>query len=362
MKKFLPIIALMISYLGFSQGTQLLRQPTLSQTDVVFVYANDLWKAPLNGGDAVRLTSDEGYESSPHFSKDGKMIAFTAQYDGNIDVYVIPSEGGEPKRLTYHPSGDFVQGWTPDGKVLFRSSREGRPTQTNKFFAVSLDGGIPEAVDIPRAAYGEIASDGKHIAYTPITSWDAEWRNYRGGQAMPIWIVNMKTKALTRTPQKDGERHLDPVWHNGLVYYLSERDYTSNIWSFNPKTSEEKQITFHKKFDVKSLDANPNGIVYEQGGYLHLINTNNNSSKQLVINVKGDLNYSRPRWMNVQGWALTNPNVSPKGKRAIFEHRGDIFTVPKENGTWRNITNSSNAADRSPVWSPQRRSDCMVLR
>lgn len=353
MKKFLLIIVMMISYVGFSQGTQLLRQPTLSETHVVFVYANDLWKAPLNGGDAVRLTSDEGYESSPHFSKDGKMIAFTAQYDGNVDVYVIPAEGGEPRRMTYHPSGDFVQGWTPDGKILFRSGREGRPTQTNKFFTVSLKGGMPEAVDIPRAAYGEISPNGKHIAYTPITSWDAEWRNYRGGQAMPIWIVNMKNKELVRTPQKDQERHLDPVWHDGLVYYLSERDYTSNIWSFNPKTSQEKQVTFHKKFDVKSLDANPNGIVYEQGGYIHFIDTKNNSSKQLVINVKGDLNYSRPRWMNVQSWALTNPNVSPKGKRAIFEHRGDIFTVPKENGTWRNITNSSNAADRSPIWSPK---------
>ncbi len=288
-----------------------------------------------------------------YFSKDGKMIAFTAQYDGNVDVYVIPSEGGEPKRLTYHPSGDFVQGWTPDGKILFRSGREGRPTQTNKFYTVSKNGGLPKAVDIPRAAYGEISPDGKHVAYTPITSWDAEWRNYRGGQAMPIWIVNMRSKKLIRTPQKDQERHLDPVWHNGSVYYLSERDYTSNIWSFNPKTSEEKQITFHKKFDVKSLDANPNGIVYEQGGYIHFYNPNNNSSKQLVINVKGDLNYSRPRWMNVTGRNLTNANLSPKGKRAIFEYRGDIFTVPKENGTWRNITSSSNAADRSPVWSPK---------
>lgn len=353
MKRLLLVIFLMTSYVGFSQGTQLLRQPTLSTNEIVFVYANDLWKVPVSGGDAVRLTSDDGYEQNPHFSKDGKMIAFTAQYDGNVDVYVIPAEGGEPKRLTYHPSGDFVQGWTPDGKILFRSGREGRPTQTNKFFTVSKNGGLPEAVDIPRAAFGEISPDGKHIAYTPITSWDAEWRNYRGGQAMPIWIVNMRSKKLIRTPQKDQERHLDPVWHKGSVYYLSERDYTSNIWSFNPRTSEEKQITFHKKFDVKSLDANPNGIVYEQGGYIHFYNPNSNSSKQLVINIKGDLNYSRSRWMNVSGRNLTNANLSPKGKRAIFEYRGDIFTVPKENGTWRNITSSSNAADRSPVWSPK---------
>ncbi|SNR15379.1 S41 family peptidase [Tenacibaculum jejuense] len=353
MKKIFIAIALSIFYIGNSQGTRLLRQPTLSQNDVVFVYANDLWKASLNGGDAVRLTSHEGYEFNPHFSKDGKMIAFTAQYDGNIDVYVIPSEGGEPKRLTYHPAGDFVQGWTPDNKILFRSGRESRPTQTSKFFTVSPKGEMPTAIEIPRAAYGEISADGKYIAYTPITSWDAEWRNYRGGQAMPIWIVNLKTKALQTTPQKDKERHLDPVWHKGIVYYLSERDYTSNIWSYDTKTKQERQITFHKKFDVKSLDANTNGIVYEQGGYIHFLNPETKATRQIKINVKGDLNYSRTRWMNVSGRSLTNPNVSPKGKRAIFEHRGEIFTVPKENGTWRNLTNSPGVADRSPIWSPK---------
>ncbi|MBL4604526.1 MAG: PD40 domain-containing protein, partial [Flavobacteriaceae bacterium] len=353
MKKFLAFFALLITYAGFSQGTRLLRQPTISNTDVVFVYANDLWKASINGGDAIRLTSDDGYESNPHFSSDGKMIAFTAQYDGNTDVYVVSSDGGEPKRLTYHPGGDFVQGWTPDNKILFRSGRESRPTQTNKFYTVSIRGGIPEAFDIPRAAYGEISGDGKYVAYTPITGWDAEWRNYRGGQAMPIWIVNTRTKKLIRTPQKDKERHLDPVWHNGIVYYISERDYTSNIWSFNLKTNQEKQITFHKRFDVKSLDANSNGIVYEQGSYIHLLNPNTKSTKQIKINVKGDLNYSRTRWTNVSGRNLTNPNVSPKGKRAIFEYRGEIFTVPKENGTWRSLTNSSGVADRFPIWSPK---------
>ncbi|MBO6607423.1 PDZ domain-containing protein [Psychroserpens sp.] len=336
-----------------AQNTKLLRQPTLHNNDVVFVYANDLWKASVNGGTAIRLTSDDGYESNPHFSNDGQWIAFTAQYDGNIDVFVIPTSGGEPKRLTYHPSGDFVQGWTPDGKILFRSGREGRPTQTNKFFTVSTNGGLPETLDIPRAAYGEISSDGKHVAYTPITSWDPEWRNYRGGQAMPIWIVDLKTKALVRTPQSDGERHLDPVWLNGIVYYLSERDYTSNIWSFDPKTETETQMTFHKKFDVKSLDASANMIVYEQGGSLHTLNPSDKSSKTLNIEVKADLNFSRARWENVSGRQLTNPNISPNGKRAVFEHRGEIFTVPKENGTWRNLTNSSGVADRTPIWSPK---------
>ena len=353
MKYALSVVAFMATLCISAQGTKLLRQPTLSNNEVVFVYANDLWKAPLTGGTAIRLTSDDGYEFSPHFSNDGSTIAFSAQYDGNLDVYTIPASGGEPKRLTYHPSADIVQGWTPDGEVLFRSGREARPTQTNKFFSVSTKGGLPKALDIPRAAFGEISADGKHIAYTPITGWDPEWRNYRGGQAMPIWIVDMKTKDLIRTPQLDKERHLDPVWHNGVVYYLSERDYTSNIWSFDPKTKTEKQVTFHKKFDVKSLDANANGIAYEQGVQIHLLNPETGASRPIVITVNADLNFSRPRWENVSANNLSNPNLSPKGKRAIFEYRGEIFTVPKENGTWRNLTNSPGVADRAPVWSPK---------
>ena len=353
MKKFIFLFSLIISFQSFTQGTRLLRQPTLSNKDVVFVYAADLWKAPLTGGDAIRLTSDEGSESNPQFSKDGKWIAFTAQYDGNTDVFVVSIDGGEPKRLTYHPATDIVQGWTPEGEVLFRSNRESKPTQTNKFFTISTIGGIPEAYDIPRAAFGEISEDNKYIAYTPITSWDAEWRNYRGGQAMPIWIVNLKTKDLIKTPQLDGERHVNPVWYNNDVYYISERDYTANIWSYNINTKKETQVTFHKKFDVKNLDANKNGIVYEQGGFLHKLIPETKETKQIIIDVKGDLNYSRTRWMTVSGRNLSNPNVSPKGKRAIFEHRGDIFTVPKENGTWRNLTHSSGVADRSPIWSPK---------
>ncbi len=355
MKKsiYLLTLVLLLPWNLYAQGTRLLRQPTVSSSHIVFVYANDLWQVPRQGGDAVRLTSNEGYESLPHYSPDEKWIAFTAQYDGNTDVYVIPAEGGSPQRLTYHPSGDYVQGWTPDGEILFRSGREGRPTQTNKFFTVSREGGLPKPVEIPRAAFGEISPDGKHIAYVPITFWDPEWRNYRGGQAMPIWIVDMKTKELIRTPQLDQERHLDPVWFKNKVYYLSERDYASNIWSFDPTTKAEKQITFHKKFDIKSLDACADRIVYEQGGYLHLLNPENGEATQLEIHVKGDMNFARIRWENVRANNLENPYLSPNGKRAVFEYRGEIFTIPKEEGTWRNLTNTPGVADRYPAWSPQ---------
>ncbi len=337
----------------FAQGTQLLRQPTLSADAVVFVYANDLWWAARNGGEAVRLTSNEGYESLPHFSPDEQWIAFTAEYDGNTDVYVIPATGGSPQRLTWHPSGDYVQGWTPDGEILFRSGRQGHPTQTNRLYRVPRTGGFPQPLAIPRAAYGELSADGRYLAYVPITSWDAEWRNYRGGQAMPIWIVDLQTKELQRVPQPTQERHLDPVWHDGKVYYLSERDYASNIWMYDPVTQEEAQVTNHEQFDVKSLDAAADGIIYEQGGYLHLLDPAAGTSRQLEITVSGDMNFARPRWEAVTGGQLSYPYLSPNGKRAIFEHRGEIFTIPKEEGTWRNLTNSPGVADRYPAWSPK---------
>lgn len=350
---FIAIIIYFTATTLYGQGTQLLRQPTVSSSHIVFVYANDLWKVDRTGGDAIRLTSNEGYESLPHFSPDEKWIAFTAQYGGNTDVYVIPANGGSPKRLTWHPGADFVQGWTPEGKVLFRSGRTAHPTQTNKFYTVSIEGGLPMALAIPRAAFGEISQDGNYVAYVPITFWDPEWRNYRGGQAMPIWITDLESNALIRTPQPTKERHLDPVWFQNQVYYLSERDYASNIWMFDPNTKAEKQLTFHKKFDVKSIDAGSDRIVYEQGGYLHLLDPVNGSSEQLEIWVQGDMNFARVRWENVKANQLQNIQISPNGKRAIFNYRGEIFTIPKENGSWRNLTNSPGVADRYPVWSPK---------
>lgn len=354
MKQYILTTAMLLCFLTVSsQGTQLLRQPTISSSEVVFVYANDLWRVSKNGGDAVRLTTDEGYEFSPHFSPDGTTIAFSAQYDGNTDVYTIPATGGSPIRMTYHPGADVVQGWTNDGKVVFRSGREAYPTMLNKWYTIGNEGGLPIQLDIPRVASGEISPDGKYAAYEPITYWDAGWRNYRGGQAIPIWIQDLQTNDLMRTPQLDGERHLNPVWFQKKVYYLSERDYLKNIWSFDPTTKEETQVTFFKKHDVMSLDASDSEIIFEMGGYLHVLNPKTKESQQLNINVAGDMNYARPRWESVSGRGLENPNLSPNGKRAIFEYRGDIFTFPKEEGSWRNLTNTPGVADRSPVWSPK---------
>ncbi len=337
----------------FAQGTQLLREPTISENSIVFVHANDLWKVDKTGGDAIRLTSNIGGESNPHFAPDGSMIAFTGQYSGNSDVYLIPAEGGSPERLTWHPAADVVTGWTPEGEVLFRSSRDGHPTELNRIWKVDIDGGTPEVLSIPRAASGEISEDGKYIAYNPITFWDPEWRNYRGGQAQPIWIVDLETFELVQTPRTDNERHTDPVWLGDEVFYLSERDFANNVWSYNPETDEEKQWTFHSDFDAKSIDAGFGMIVYEQGGYLHLLNPENGETKQLEIHVAGDMSYGRPRWDEPKTYNLTNAHISPTGKRAVFQFRGEIITVPKEHGSWRNLSNSSTSAERYPVWSPE---------
>jgi tricorn protease len=337
---------------AFSQGSMLLRQPTVNDNSIVFVHADDLWKADLKGGDALRLTSAVGTETNPRFSPDGKWIAFTGQYDGNVDVFVIPAEGGEPKRLTWHPGGDLVQCWTPDSKyVIFTSGREGYPTVNSKFYKVSLEGGTPEALSLPFGFVGSLSEDGTTMAYQPYQFWDPEWRNYRGGQANPIWITNLKTLQTVKTVQGDKERHTSPVWHKGIIYFLSEQDYANNVWSYDPKTKTQKQISFHKDFDVKNLAAGHGVLVYEQGGYLHSYDIASGKSKQLSINVRGDMNWGRARWNNINGGNLQNANVSPTGKRALFESRGEIFSVPKENGDWRNISNNPAAADRYPAWS-----------
>ncbi len=349
----LIFIYLFIVTFGYSQGTQLLRQPTISPNQIVFVYANDLWIVSAEGGDAKRLTSNEGQESNPHFSPDGKYIAFTGQYDGNTDVYLIPTEGGQPERLTWHPGQDNVTGWTPNGEsILFSSSREAVPTLESKIYMINKKGGMEEALEIPRAVAGEISEDGKYIAYQQIGFWDPEWRNYRGGQAKPIWIVDLKNFSLKATPQTDGERHTDPVWLNGIVYFLSERDYANNVWSFNPITNELQQQTFHTDFDVKSLDAGDGKIVYEQGGYLNILNPSSGVTKRIIVQVRGDFHWARERWEDVKPSSLVNASLSPTGQRALFEYRGELFTVPKEKGDWRNISHNSAAADRSPIWSP----------
>ncbi|MHB1192958.1 MAG: S41 family peptidase [Longimicrobiales bacterium] len=338
-------------YGASAQGTRFLRQPSVGRAAIAFVHANDIWVVGRDGGQARRLTSDAGAETEPAFSPDGKWIAFTGEYGGNPDVYVVAAAGGQPQRLTWHPGADVVQGWTPDGKVLFQSARQGAPTRLTQFFTVPVSGGLPRVLPVHQAYQGEMSDDGRMVAYQEIGYWDPEWRNHRGGQAQPVRVVSLPSLEL-ETPPWEGERQMDPTWLDGVVYYMSERDWAVNVWSYDPRTKQEKQLTRHADFDVKSLDAGHGVVVYEQAGYLHELNPATGASRPLVVQAQGDQNWARTRWEDVPANQLTNPRLSPTGKRALFEHRGDVFTVPADAGSWRNLTESSGVADRYPVWSP----------
>jgi tricorn protease len=332
-------------------GTRFLRQPDVSAQHIALVHANDVWVVGRDGGQAWRLTSDEGAETSPSISPDGAWVAFSGEYGGNTDVYLVPITGGQPTRLTWHPSADEVQGWTPDGEVLFTSGRSGVPTRLSQFYTVSPDGGFPRPHPIPQAYVGELSEDGAFVAYQEIGYWDPEWRNYRGGQAQPIRVVSTEDWSL-RTPSWEGERQMDPAVMDGVVYYMSERDYASNVWAYDVATGQDRQLTFHADFDVKSLGAGGGVVVYEQAGYLHTLDPASGATRQLVIQAAADQNWARVRWEEVEGNDLGNPAISNNGRRALFEYRGELFSLPAENGSWRNLTRSSGDADRFPAWSP----------
>jgi tricorn protease len=333
-------------------STRLLRTPTVSATQIAFAYANNIWTVPRGGGGARRLTSFQGLTTTPHFSPDGKWIAFSGEYAGNLDVYVVAADGGEPRRLTWHPGGDQVQGWTPDGKsILFVSSRASwAPNATPRFWTVPVEGGVESAMALPRAYQGKISADGSRVAYRMNTSWDEERRNYRGGQNRPIWIVDLNTHDLVSPPWTES-KDVDPVWVNDAVYFISDRDGVANVWEYQTKTKKLTQLTKFTDFDVKALDSGAGSIVFEQAGYVHELDPKTGKANVVSINVAGDFPWMMPNWKDVSN-RLTNMALSPTGKRVVVEARGEIFTIPSEKGDVRNLTNSSSSAERDPAWSP----------
>src|SRR6476661_8194848 len=332
--------------------TRMLRSPTVSKTQIAFAYANNIWTVDRSGGLARRLTSFQGTTENPKFSPDGKLIAFSAQYGGNVDVYVVPADGGEPKRLTWHPGADVVQGWTPDGKsIVFNSSRAtAAPSAAPRFWTVPVEGGVETPMALPRAYQGKVSPDGRRVAYRMNNSWDEERRNYRGGQNRPIWIVDLKTFDLESPPWKDS-KDMDPVWLGDVVYFLSDRDGVSNVWGYDSRTKKLGQITNYSDFDVKTLDAGAGVLVFEQAGNIHEIDPGSERDRVVNVTAVGDFPWMMPQWKDVSS-RVTNLALSATGKRAAVEARGEIFTIPAEKGDARNLTNSSDAADRTPAWSP----------
>lgn len=332
--------------------TRLLRTPSVSASDIVFAYANNVWIVPRAGGAARRLTSFQGETINPKLSPDGRWVAFSAEYGGNLDVYVVPAAGGEPRRLTWHPDRDIVQGWTPDGRqIVFASPRaSSAPTPTLRFWTVPLEGGVAVAMPMPRANQGKISPDGRRVAYRMNTSWDEERRNYRGGQNRPIWIADLKTLAVDTPPWTDS-KEMDPAWVGDIVYFLSDRDGVSNVWAYDTRSRQLHEATHFRDFDVKSLDAGAGAVVFEQAGYIHELDPATDREHIVDISAVGDFPWMMPQWKDVSR-QIQSLAISPTGKRVAVEARGDIFTIPAATGDVRNLTHSSDAADRDPAWSP----------
>ncbi len=357
MRRFSLLSILVLAALGASVLAQnkpmLFQQPAMNATHIIFGFADDLWKVARSGGTAERLTSGVGNESGPYFSPDGKSIAFRGEYDGNVDVFVIPAEGGVPKRITYHPGSDTPIGWTNDGKsIVFLSNRqEGMPLPT--MFTISATGeGIPNQLPFPMAGGpASFSPDGSKIAYMPLAPAFAQWKMYRGGRTTKIWLGNLADSAVEEIPRNNSNDFM-PMWIGDKVYFLSDRNGRNvTLYSYDTRSKKVNEEIGHRGLDLKSATAAPGGIVYEQFGSIHIFDPKSGKSSPVNIDVRGDFPEVRPKFQKVAE-RIVNAAISPNGKRGVFEARGEIITVPVEKGDPRNLTNSSGIAERDPAWSP----------
>src|SRR6266853_2452797 len=352
---FFLVVGLFVCALSaHAAGPLLMQKPTLSKTHIAFAYAGDLWRVAREGGEARLLTSGTGTKSDPVFSPDGSMIAFTGDYDGNVDVYVMPGGGGVPRRLTHHPAIDEVVGWAPDGKsVLFRSSRNSY-SRFNRLFTVSLDGGLPHELPLPTAEFGALSSDGKHIAYVPVDNnrrlSAIGWKRYRGGKASRVWIANLADLNLDQVPRETSNDG-NPMWVGNKVYFLSDRSGPFSLYAYDLKSKKVEQALPGNGADIKSASAGPGAIVYEQFGSLNLFDPATGKSKAVAVTVPADLPNVRPHFKKVEN-EIASATLSPSGARALFEAHGEVLAAPAEKGDIRNLTNTPGTMERDPAWSP----------
>jgi tricorn protease len=333
--------------------TRLLRYADISKDKVVFSYAGDLWISSREGGAARRLTSSAGDKLYPKFSPDGKSIAFTAEYDGNPDVYVMPAEGGEPKRLTFHPSADIVLGWTPAVKnVLFRSDRAvAPPARTTRLYLVSTQGGSAKVLPVPRGDLTSISPDGNKIAYIETSQENRTWKRYRGGWNLPIAIYDLKKNTYEELPKSSG-MDLFPMWHGNAIYFISDRDGVMNLYSYDLTSKQTKKLTDYKEYDIKWPSLGPDSIVYDNGGLLYEFNLQSGAARNIPIQVHAEDLEARPEFKNVAA-NIGGFSLSPSGARSLLEARGNIFTVPAEHGNIRTLTTeNSSVHELNPAWSP----------
>jgi tricorn protease len=356
------LVSLLILASPAAAQTKLLRFPDIHGDKVIFTYAGDLWTALTSGGIATRLTAHPGVELFAKFSPDGKWIAFTGQYDGDEQVYIIPATGGVPKQLTFYPSrgplparwgyDNQVYGWTPDGKsVVFRSLREYFDLGDSRLYTVSVEGGLPQALPMPKSGAGDLSPDSSRLVYSPLFRDFRTWKRYSGGWAQQLYIFDLKSLAAEKITD-DSRCHRDPMWIGDKIYYSSDKDDTLNLYSYDPKTKKTTQLTHSTKWDLRwpSTD-HKNRIVYEMDGELNIFDIATDKSTKIAINVPTDALAMRPSRVSAADqieWA----GLSPKGERALFVARGDVFTAPVEKGATRNLTNSSSAHDKFAQWSP----------
>jgi tricorn protease len=335
----------------FAQETRLMRYPDVSRDHIVFTYAGDLWIVPRAGGQARRLTAHPGDEIFPKFSPDGKQIAFTGDYDGNVDVYVMPSDGGEPRRLTYHPAADNVLGWTPDGKrILFRSNRFSQPPDITRLFLISPEGGDPEMLPVPRASLSSFSPYGDRIAYLPTSQDFRTWKRYRGGWKPPIGIYDLKKNTYSELPNTTG-MDLFPMWHGDTIYFINDGDGVMNLYRYDLGTKKTAKLTNFTEYDIKWPSLGPDAIVFENGGALYTFDLATQKQTQIHVTVAGDDVEARPEIRKVAD-QIRGGAISPTGSRAVFEARGDIFTVPAEHGSPRDVTMTPGVHEQNPAWSP----------
>ncbi|MFS4417104.1 S41 family peptidase [Maribacter sp. 2307ULW6-5] len=342
--------------LGNPTETKLMHQPALSDTQVAFVYANDLWVADRNGNNPKRLTVDAGVESNPIFSPDGSMIAFNAAYDGNVDVFIVPARGGIPKRLTWHPYDDLVRDFSPDGgSVLFASRRNSHTNRYFQLFTVPVSGGTVQQLNVPNAFWASYSEDGNHIAYTPIFDAFTQWKHYRGGRASRIWIYDVNTHKVTEIPKPaGGSNDTQPQWQGKRVVFRSDRDGEFNLFSYDTESKEITKHTDHDDFPVINPKVRNNQVIYERAGSLHVHDLGTGTDGRLRLLIHTDLLELRERYVS-GGEHVRSARISPSGKRVVVDFRGEVVTLPAEKGDPENLTQSPGVHEKFPAWSPDGR-------
>ncbi|HXA07100.1 MAG TPA: hypothetical protein VNY30_19770, partial [Bryobacteraceae bacterium] len=344
---------------------RLLRFPDIYKDTIAFMYGGDLWLASSTGGTARRITSHPGRELFPKFSPDGKWLAFTGQYDGNFNVYVMPSEGGQPKQLTFYqgsaqPLSDRmgvlnqVIGWTPDGKsIVFLSRRDASNGWIKRPFTVSVDGGLPQPMPMDEGGLLSFSADGTKIAYNRIFRNFRQWKRYTGGLAQDITIYDIKNNVVDQIIPHTDYTDTFPMWHGNTIYFTSDRGpgHRLNLYSYDQGSKQVEQLTQFDEFDVMWPSLGPDAIIFENGGYLYRFDLEARQAKKLVVYVSGERDQAMKHWVSTSK-QITDFDIAPDGKRAVFAARGEVFTVPAKDGSTRNLTNSPGVREQHVSWSP----------